>query len=156
MVTRNDDRSGASATRLILVINNNELGIKMCDFPDDLSYACSHEWIKLEDDNIVRVGISDFAQSELGDLVYIDFPKIGQKVKAGEPCAVVESVKAASDLFAPVSGVVTEVNKELTDEPELVNDAPYESWLFCIKLDDTDELTALMNADDYERSTETD
>ena len=128
----------------------------MCDFPDDLSYACSHEWVKIEDDNIIRVGISDFAQAELGDLVYIDFPTVGENVNAGEQCAVVESVKTASDLFAPVSGVVTAINKELSDEPELVNDAPYESWLFCIKLDDTDELTALMNADDYQRSTETD
>jgi glycine cleavage system H protein len=128
----------------------------MCDFPDDLSYACSHEWVKVEDDNIIRVGISDFAQTELGDLVYIDFPMVGQIVKAGEQCAVVESVKTASDLFAPVSGVIVSINQELTDEPELVNDAPYDSWLFCIKANDMEELTALMNADDYERSTEED
>ena len=128
----------------------------MCDFPDDLVYACSHEWVKVEDENIIRVGISDFAQTELGDLVFIDFPKIGQKVKAGEQCAVVESVKTASDLFAPASGVITEINEELSDEPELVNDAPYESWLFCIKVNDMEELNGLMNADNYERSTETD
>lgn len=126
----------------------------MNDFPDDLSYACSHEWAKLEDNAIVRVGISDYAQSELGDLVYIEFPVVGKRVKAGEQCAVVESVKTASDLFAPVSGVITEINQELSDEPELVNDAPYESWLFCIQIDDMDEFTALMNADNYKRSTE--
>ncbi|NOQ35065.1 MAG: glycine cleavage system protein GcvH [Methylococcaceae bacterium] len=126
----------------------------MSDFPDDLKYASSHEWAKLEEDNIVRVGISDFAQSELGDLVYVDFPEVGRKVSAGEQCAVVESVKTASDLFAPVSGEIIEINSEISDEPELVNDAPYESWLFCIKANKLDELDALMNADDYQQATE--
>ncbi len=126
----------------------------MSDFPDDLKYASSHEWVRLEEDNLVRVGISDFAQSELGDLVFVEFPEVGAKVTAGEQCAVVESVKAASDLFAPVSGEVVEVNKEVGEEPELVNDEPYESWLFCIRVDDTDELDALMNADAYQKSVE--
>jgi len=126
----------------------------MNDFPDDLKYAGSHEWAKLEDDDVVRVGISDFAQSELGDLVYVDFPEVGRKVTAGEQCAVVESVKTASDLFAPVSGEIIEVNNEITDEPELVNDAPYESWLFCIKADDPGEFDALMSADAYRQITE--
>lgn len=126
----------------------------MSDFPDDLKYASSHEWAKLEDDNIVRVGISDFAQSELGDLVFVDFPEVGRKVTAGEQCAIVESVKTASDLYAPVSGEIIEINSEISDEPELVNDAPYESWLFCIKADELDELDALMNADDYQEATE--
>lgn len=126
----------------------------MSDFPDDLKYAPSHEWAKLEEYGLVRVGISDFAQSELGDLVFVEFPEIGTKVTAGEQCAVVESVKAASDLFAPVSGEVVEVNKEVGEEPELVNDEPYESWLFCIRADDTDELDALMNADVYQKTVE--
>lgn len=126
----------------------------MSDFPDDLKYAKSHEWAKLEDDNIVRVGISDFAQSELGDLVYVDFPEVGKKFNAGEQCAVVESVKTASDLFAPVSGEIIEINEKISDEPELVNDEPYESWLFAIKANNVKELEALMNADDYQQSTE--
>ena len=126
----------------------------MSDVPNNLKYAQTHEWAKLEDDNLVRIGISDFAQSELGDLVFIDFPKLGQQLKVGEQCAVVESVKAASDLFAPVSGVIVEINDDITDEPERVNDEPYESWLFCIKADDIDELTALMSADDYQKLTE--
>lgn len=126
----------------------------MCDFPDNLNYACTHEWAKLENNTLIRVGISDFAQSELGDLVYINFPNVGQQVKAGEQCAVVESVKAASDLFAPVSGIITEINNALADEPEQVNDEPYESWLFCIKANNINELTALMSADDYQKLTE--
>ncbi len=128
----------------------------MSDVPNNLKYAQTHEWIKLEDDNLVFIGISDFAQSELGDLVFIDFPKMGQQLKVGEQCAVVESVKAASDLFAPVSGIIVEINDEITDEPERVNDEPYESWLFCIKADNINELTALMNADDYQKLIEDD
>ncbi len=129
----------------------------MSDFPNNLNYATSHEWAKLEDDDtLIRVGISDFAQSQLGDLVFIDFPEVGKYVKAGEQCAVVESVKTASDLFAPVSGIIIEVNHQLSDEPELINDAPYESWLFSIKADNIEELSALMNADAYQKLTEAD
>ena len=126
----------------------------MSDFPDDLKYALSHEWARLEENNLVRVGITDFAQSELGDLVYVEFPEVGKKVAAGEQCAVVESVKTASDLFAPVSGEIVEVNQAISDEPELVNDEPYESWLFCIKASDIDELDALLNADAYQKTIE--
>jgi len=128
----------------------------MSDVPNNLKYAQTHEWAKLEGDNLVRIGISDFAQSELGDLVFIDLPKVGQQLKVGEQCAVVESVKAASDLFAPVSGVIVKINDDIADEPEQVNDEPYDSWLFCIKADDIDELTALMNADDYQKLIEED
>jgi len=128
----------------------------MSDIPNNLKYAQTHEWAKLEGDNLVRIGISDFAQSELGDLVFIDLPKVGQQLKVGEQCAVVESVKAASDLFAPVSGVIVKINDDIADEPEQVNDEPYDSWLFCIKADDIDELTALMNADDYQKLIEED
>ena len=126
----------------------------MSDVPNDLKYAQTHEWVKLEDNSLIRVGISDFAQSELGDLVFIEFPKVGQQLKAGEKCAIVESVKAASDLFAPVSGIIVKINDGIADEPERVNDEPYDSWLFCIKADNIEELTTLMNADDYQKLTE--
>jgi glycine cleavage system H protein len=110
----------------------------------------SHEWAKVEGDNIVRVGITDFAQEELGDLVFIELPELGRKVKAKEQCAVVESVKTASDLFSPVSGEVVAVNEALADEPEQVNDDAYGTWLFCIKADDLTELNTLMDAGAYQ------
>ncbi len=122
----------------------------MSDLPDNLKYAMSHEWAKLEDDNVVRVGITDFAQEELGDLVYIELPELGRKVAAQEQCAVVESVKTASDLFSPVSGEIVAVNEALADEPERVNDDAYGTWLFCIKADDLTELDKLMDANAYQ------
>ncbi len=122
----------------------------MSKLPDDLKYAKSHEWTKLEDNQIVRVGITDFAQDELGDLVYIELPKVGQRVSAGKQCAVVESVKTASDLYSPVDGEVVEINEALTDEPERVNEDCYDSWLFCIKADNPSQLNQLMNSDEYE------
>ncbi len=100
------------------------------NLPTDLKYAPSHEWARLENDNVVRVGITDFAQQELGDLVFIELPEVGRKIAAQEQCAVVESVKTASDLFSPVSGVVVAVNESVVDEPELVNDDAFGSWLF--------------------------
>ena len=123
----------------------------MSDLPDNLKYAKTHEWAKVEDDNIVRVGITDFAQEELGDLVYIELPELGRKVIAQQQCAVVESVKTASDLFSPVSGEVVAVNEALVDQPEQVNDDAYGTWLFCIKVNDPSELDALMNADTYQQ-----
>ncbi len=122
----------------------------MNDLPANLKYAKTHEWAKVEDDNIVRVGITDFAQEELGDLVFIELPELGRKVNAQEQCAVVESVKTASDLFSPVSGEVVAINEALEDEPEQVNDDAYGAWLFCIKADDSAELDALMDADAYQ------
>ena len=124
----------------------------MRHFPDDLRYAQTHEWVKLEDNAIIRVGISDFAQAELGDLVYIDLPKIGRYFNAGDACATVESVKAASELYAPASGEIVAINKAVEDEPELVNDEPYETWLFCVKVDDVDELDSLMDSDAYQEA----
>ncbi|MBS3954014.1 MAG: glycine cleavage system protein GcvH [Methylomicrobium sp.] len=121
----------------------------MNELPDNLKYAKTHEWAKLEDDNLVRVGITDFAQAELGDLVFIELPKIGRQLKTGEQCSVVESVKTASDLYSPVSGEVVSVNELLNDAPEQVNDDAYTSWLFCIKADNPSELDALMDADAY-------
>lgn len=121
----------------------------MSELPENLKYAKTHEWSKLEADNVVRIGITDFAQEELGDLVYVELPEIGKQFDAGAQCAVVESVKTASDLFSPVTGVVVAVNEEIVDSPEQVNDEPYDTWLFCIKADNPAELDALMDATAY-------
>jgi glycine cleavage system H protein len=123
----------------------------MTNLPADLKYAASHEWVRLEDNHIIRVGITDFAQQQLGDLVFIDLPELGRKLSAGEQCAVVESVKTASDLYSPVSGEVVAVNSDITDELEQVNDDPYNAWLFCIKADDLSGLDTLMDAVGYQR-----
>lgn len=125
----------------------------MSEIPENLYYAETHEWAKLEDDQLIRVGITDFAQSELGDLVFIELPEIDRRLDAGEQCAIVESVKTASDLFAPVAGIIVAVNEAVQDEPQLVNDAPYENWLFCIKADDATELEQLMKANAYREMT---
>ena len=122
----------------------------MSDLPENLKYAISHEWAQLEDDNVVRVGITDFAQEQLGDLVYIELPELGRKIKAQEQCAVVESVKTASDLFSPVSGEIVAVNLALADEPEQVNNDPYGAWIFCVKADDLSDLDQLLDADAYQ------
>jgi len=121
----------------------------MSDLPENLKYAKTHEWALLEDDNTVRVGITDFAQQELGDLVYVELPEVGRKVAAQEPCAVVESVKTASDIFSPVAGEIVAVNADLADEPEQVNDDAYQAWLFCVKADDLSGLDQLMDAEAY-------
>lgn len=121
----------------------------MSDLPKNLKYAATHEWAKLENGNVVRVGITDFAQQELGDLVYVELPEVGRKVKAKEQCAVVESVKTASDLYSPVDGEIVEVNESLSDSPEQINDAPYEAWIFCVKTENAAELDPLMDADAY-------
>ena len=126
----------------------------MSKLPENLKYAKSHEWSKLEDDNVVRIGITDFAQEDLGDLVYIELPEIGKQCIAGEQCAVVESVKTASDLFSPVTGAVVAVNEALEDAPEQVNDEPYDTWLFCIKADDPAELDNLLDATAYQQMIE--
>ena len=122
----------------------------MSDLPENLKYAMSHEWAQLEDDNVVRVGITDFAQEQLGDLVYIELPELGRKIKAQEQCAVVESVKTASDLFSPVSGEIVAVNLALVDEPEQINEDPYGAWIFCVKADDLSDLDQLLDADAYQ------
>lgn len=122
----------------------------MKDNPENLKYAETHEWAALEQDNLVRVGITDFAQSELGDIVFIGLPEVGRQVSAKEQIAVVESVKTASDLFAPVTGSIVEVNDEVQDEPEKVNDDAFGTWLYCIKADDPAELEQLMDAAAYQ------
>ncbi|SEP15507.1 glycine cleavage system protein GcvH [Aquisalimonas asiatica] len=124
----------------------------MSNVPSDLKYAPSHEWVRQGDDGTVTVGISDHAQDALGDLVFVETPEIDRTVEAGEAVAVVESVKAASDVYAPVSGTIIDANSQLQDAPELVNtDAYGEGWIMRIKLDDPDALDELMDADAYEQ-----
>lgn len=121
----------------------------MSNTPEELKYATSHEWARLEGD-IVTVGISDHAQEALGDLVYVELPNVGDSVQAGDEAGVVESVKAASDIYAPVSGEVIEVNETLVDNPEIVNTAPYtDGWLYRIRVSDVSELDKLLSADEY-------
>jgi glycine cleavage system H protein len=119
------------------------------DVPDDLRYLDSHEWARVDDDT-ARIGISDFAQDELGDVVFVDLPGEGDEVAAGEDFGVVESIKAVSDIYAPVSGTVTATNDDLVDRPELVNEAPYgDGWLIEVELTDESELDDLLSADEY-------
>jgi glycine cleavage system H protein len=122
----------------------------MSNIPADLRYVKTHEWAKLEADGTVRVGISDHAQGALGDVVFVEVPEAGKKVKAGEACAVVESVKAASDIYAPVSGEVVEGNGALADAPETVNQDPYgKGWFLRIKPDNAADVKALLDAAGY-------
>jgi len=121
----------------------------MSNTPANLKYASSHEWALLEGD-IVTVGISDHAQDALGDLVYVELPNVGDTVSQGDEAGVVESVKAASDIYAPVSGEIIEINEALTDSPEIVNSEPYDGgWLYKIRASDVAELDALMSAEEY-------
>ena len=121
----------------------------MSDIPTDLNYASSHEWVSVEGDTAI-IGISDHAQEELTELVFIELPEIGLKLTAGDPCAVVESVKTASDIYAPVSGQVIETNDALDTEPGTVNDDPYgDGWFFKIRLTNPEELDDLLSPDDY-------
>ena len=127
----------------------------MSNIPAELKYASSHEWVRNEGDGTYTVGISDHAQGLLGDMVFIDFPDVGDEITAGEDCAVGESVKAASDIYAPISGEVVAINEELEDSPELVNsDAFGEGWLFRVKASDESELAALLDAAGYAESIE--
>jgi glycine cleavage system H protein len=120
------------------------------NIPQDLRYSEEHEWAKVENGR-VRVGITDYAQEQLGDVVYVELPDVGDTVSFMEPFGVIESVKAASDLFSPVSGEVVEVNERLEDEPELVNEDPYgEGWMIVVEADDLSELDELMSAAEYE------
>lgn len=122
----------------------------MSEVPSELKYTKSHEWLRVEDDGLVTVGISDHAQELLGDLVFVELPEQGLEFVAGDECCVVESVKAASDVYMPISGEIVEVNEELVDEPELINSSPYDSgWLFKVK-PSANELEDLMDADAYQ------
>jgi len=122
----------------------------MSETPDNLLYAASHEWARKLDDDIIEVGITDYAQQALGDVVYIELPEVGEEVAATEECCAVESVKAASDIYAPVTGEIVAVNDKLDEEPELLNESPFEDgWMFRIKASNISELDALLNAQAY-------
>jgi glycine cleavage system H protein len=119
------------------------------EYPKELKYTKEHEWTLIEG-NIVRVGITEYAQGQLGDVVYVELPEVGTDVETGGTFGVVESVKAVSDLFVPVSGKVKEVNENLAEQPDVVNSDPYENgWMIVIEMSDTSELDELLSADDY-------
>ncbi|WP_297820786.1 glycine cleavage system protein GcvH [uncultured Paraglaciecola sp.] len=127
----------------------------MSNIPADLRYASTHEWVRPDGDGVFTIGISDHAQELLGDMVFVELPDIGSQVGTGDDIAVAESVKAASDVYAPISGEVLEVNAGLEDAPELVNSDPYgEGWLFKIRAEDPKEVEALFDAEAYEGNIE--
>ena len=118
--------------------------------PGNLKYAASHEWVKAEADGTVSIGISDHAQELLGDMVFVECPAVGRKLKAGEECAVVESVKAASDVYAPIAGTVVAINPALDKTPEAINTDPYGAWMFKLKPDNATDINGLMDAKAYQ------
>ena len=121
--------------------------------PKELRYSEEHEWVKVEGDK-VRIGITDFAQSELGDIVFVELPAVGDEIKADEPFGSVESVKTVSELYAPISGVIVEVNEDLDDSPEFVNESPYEkAWMIVVEPTNAAEMDNLMTAEQYEEMT---
>ncbi|MDH5638025.1 MAG: glycine cleavage system protein GcvH [Nitrospinota bacterium] len=120
------------------------------EFPKDLKYSKEHEWVRVEDGDTAIIGITDFAQDELGDIVFVEAPKVGRDLKAGESFGVAESVKTVSDLYSPVAGQVIEVNPELEGSPELVNESPFDKgWIIKLKMEDPKELENLLSAQDY-------
>lgn len=121
----------------------------MGELPEHLKYAETHEWAALQGDGTVRVGITEYAQRQLGDVVFVDLPAVGKPVEAGAECAAIESVKSASALHAPVSGEICAVNPLVSDSPEQVNEAPYATWLFAVRPDNPAELSDLLTADGY-------
>lgn len=126
------------------------------NLPKEYKYSKEHEWVKVEGD-LVRIGITDFAQDELGDIVFVELPEVGDEVTADEPFGSVESVKTVSELYAPVSGEIVEVNEELEDSPELVNESPHEkAWMIVVKPSDLSELENLMTAEEYQAMVEED
>ncbi|ASV68416.1 glycine cleavage system protein GcvH [Cytobacillus sp. FSL W7-1323] len=124
--------------------------------PKELRYSEEHEWVKTEGDK-VRIGITYFAQSELGDIVFVELPEVGDEVTADEPFGSVESVKTVSELYAPISGKIVEINEELSDSPEFVNESPYEkAWMIVVEPSDASEIDKLMTAEQYEEMTKED
>jgi glycine cleavage system H protein len=124
--------------------------------PKELRYSEEHEWVKVEGDK-VRIGIADFAQSELGDIVFVELPSVGDEIKADEPFGSVESVKTVSELYAPISGVIVEVNEDLDDSPEFVNESPYEkAWMIVVEPANAADMDNLMTAEQYEEMTNED
>ncbi|SFR83222.1 glycine cleavage system H protein [Stenotrophomonas maltophilia] len=129
----------------------------MSEIPGDLKFLKSHEWARVEGNGRVTVGISDHAQGLLGDLVYVELPEVGADAKAGEQIAVVESVKAASDVYSPISGTVVEVNSALSDKPETINEDAYgEGWMFVVELSNAEEINELLDPDAYAEVLEND
>ena len=129
----------------------------MSEVPNDLHYTREHEWVRLEDDGTCLVGITDHAQAELGDLVFVEPPEVGTSFGAGDAVAVVESVKAASDIYAPVAGEIVEANDSLGDAPELINSDPYgEGWIYRLRPESPDAVQDLLDADAYQEFVETD
>lgn len=123
----------------------------MSNIPEDLKYTKEHEWVRVNGNGVVTIGITDHAQDALGDLVFVELPEVGRQVEGAEACAVVESVKAASDIFSPVAGEVAEVNEALADAPETINEDPYgEGWIFKLRLSDTSQLDTLLDATGYQ------
>ena len=122
----------------------------MTEIPGDLKFQKSHEWARVEGDGKVTIGISDHAQGLLGDLVYVELPNVGDRVEAGNACAVVESVKAASDVYAPITGKVVEVNAALSDKPETINEDAYgDGWIFVLEAEEPEQMNELLGPDDY-------
>ena len=127
----------------------------MSEIPTYLKYTDSHEWVDADDEGNARIGITDHAQEQLGDLVYVELPAEGDELGQGDPCAVVESVKAASDIYSPVSGRVIAINEDLDGDPAIINSDPYtDGWLFEVELFDTEELDGLKDAEAYEEGLE--
>jgi glycine cleavage system H protein len=125
----------------------------MSNIPAELRYTESHEWVNADADGNAKIGITDHAQQELGDLVFVELPAVGDEIGQGDPCAVVESVKAASDIYTPVSGRVIAVNEDLDGDPAIINTDPYDDgWLFEVELFDSEELESLKDAEAYEES----
>lgn len=129
----------------------------MSDVPSDLKYTRAHEWVRVEDDSTVTIGVTDHAQAQLGDLVFVEVPEVGQSLGAGDAAAVVESVKAASDVYAPVAGEVIAANEQLDESPELVNNDPFgEGWIYQMRIENPEALEELMSSADYEAFAESD
>ncbi|SHI22882.1 glycine cleavage system protein GcvH [Ferrimonas marina] len=127
----------------------------MSNIPSELKFASTHEWVRAEGDGVYTIGISEHAQELLGDMVFVELPEVGDSINAGDDCAVAESVKAASDVYAPLTGEVVAVNEELEESPELVNSDPYsDGWFFKVKISDDSELEALLDAEGYLASIE--
>ncbi|WP_100656545.1 glycine cleavage system protein GcvH [Alteromonas flava] len=129
----------------------------MSNIPKELRYTATHEWVRPEGDGVFTVGITEHAQDLLGDMVFVELPDVGDQVSTGDDIVVAESVKAASDVYAPISGEIIAVNEDLEDSPELVNSDPFgDGWMFKIKADDASEVDALLDADGYEASIDED
>lgn len=123
----------------------------MSNVPSELKYVASHEWLRLEDDGTITVGITDHAQEALGDIVYVELPDVGDTVAADDEISVVESVKAASDVYAPINGEIVAINEALEDDPEVINTDPYgDGWMYRIKPDNIDDYEALLSAEEYQ------